>query len=465
MSSRRTSTRTRTVTPGRSVTTLKNFGTKSASTAKGVAPRKNGKAISGKPNKDDVRSATESQDSTSEDDPEDEDEYEESDGDVAIEEEDSETEDMESDDIDEPSSKRGTSKRKVPAKGKANGSSATTAKRQKISAKGKAVVKPVKAGSAGAKDIKTKPKIGDNYPDPAASESEGGEASEENDYSSYSEGDGESDESIELEEGQEIKGRIFSAPKTGHVPPGQISRNTFKFLVNLQDPEKNDREWFKSREPAYRLAEQEWKDFVSILTNRFREVDRELPILPPKDLIHRIYRDVRFSNDKTPYKKHFSMSISRSGRKGIWAGYFVSVQPRGRSLIAGGIWAPGKNELASIRHAIKTDSSELRNIISAPDFTKLFGPASPDGKGKGARCNVFGHDDQLKVAPKGVAKDHPDIDLLKLRSVAVVKNFRDEEVNSPEFMDILLLVASKIVPLVHYLNSAIALPAPAAEAA
>lgn len=63
----------------------------------------------------------------------------------------------------------------------------------------------------------------------------------------------------------------------------------------------------------------------------------------------------------------------------------------------------------------------MRNIISAPDFIKLFGPASPDGKGKGARCNVFGHDDQLKVAPKGVAKDHPDIDLLKLRSIAVVK--------------------------------------------
>lgn len=73
------------------------------------------------------------------------------------------------------------------------------------------------------------------------------------------------------------------------------------------------------------------------------------------------------------------------------------------------------------RHAIKTDSSELRRIISAPDFTKLFGPASPDGNGKGARCNVFGHDDQLKVAPKGVAKDHQDIDLLKLRSIAVVK--------------------------------------------
>jgi hypothetical protein len=77
----------------------------------------------------------------------------------------------------------------------------------------------------------------------------------------------------------------------------------------------------------------------------------------------------------------------------------------------------------SARHAIKTDSSQLRSIISAPDFTKLFGPASADGKGKGARCNVFGHDDQLKVAPKGVAKDHKDIDLLKLRSIAVVKKW------------------------------------------
>ncbi|KAI5450225.1 hypothetical protein NCC49_003242 [Naganishia albida] len=447
MSSRRTSSRTKTVTPGRSVTTLKN-------PAKTV-PRNPGKS-SQVTRADEQDDESEPESELSEEDHDDEDVYRGSEEDEVTQGDTLSEDEMDSDDIDEPTSKRAGSKRK------ANGSNKKSpAKKQKVVKK--ATPKPVKTASATKKNGKSKVKAGDNYPSTGDSDAESEVQDGGDDYSSYSdgEGDGDSDESLELEEGQEIKGRIFSAPKTGHVPPGQISRNTFKFLVNLQDPEKNDREWFKMREPAYRLAEQEWKDFVSILARRFREVDPELPILPPKDLIHRIYRDVRFSNDKTPYKKHFSMSISRSGRKGIWAG----LQPRGRSLIAGGVWGPGKNELASIRHAIKTDSSQIRNIISAPDFTKLFGPASPNGKGKGARCNVFGHDDQLKVAPKGIAKDHKDIDLLKLRSIAVVKNFTDEEVLSPDFMDILLIVASKIQPLAHYLNSVIALPAPTADEA
>ncbi|KAF5331907.1 hypothetical protein D9611_008895 [Ephemerocybe angulata] len=72
-------------------------------------------------------------------------------------------------------------------------------------------------------------------------------------------------------------------------------------------------------EPVYRVAEQEWKVFVEALTDSLMEVDPEIPPLPPKDVIHRIYRDIRFSNDKTPYKRGFSASLSRSGRKGIFA--------------------------------------------------------------------------------------------------------------------------------------------------
>ncbi|KAJ9118052.1 hypothetical protein QFC24_006324 [Naganishia onofrii] len=248
---------------------------------------------------------------------------------------------------------------------------------------------------------------GDNSVDEDEDDDDDEEEPGEEDYSSYSDAEPGSSEDFDLEEGQEIKGRIFAAPKGGH---GQISRNTFKFLVNLQNPERNDREWFKVHEPAYRVAEQ-----ISCMS---------------------------------PAMSYNTECQDSTESFGLLDHGWV-VQPRGRSLIAGGVWAPGKNELASIRQSIKTDPSQLRNIISAPDFTKLFGPASPTGRGKGARCNVFGHDDQLKVAPKGVAKDHADIDLLKLRSIAVVKNFTDAEVTSPEFMDILLLVASKITPLVH----------------
>jgi uncharacterized protein (TIGR02453 family) len=150
---------------------------------------------------------------------------------------------------------------------------------------------------------------------------------------------------------------------------------------------------------------------------------RYLLCLALADQKHRIYRDVRFSSDKTPYKKSFSMSTSRGGRKGIWAGYYLGISPNGHSLLAAGVWQPGKDELATMRQNILHSPEKLRDCISRPQFVDLFGPPNPGPKGK--RQNVFGHDDALKVAPKigGVDKTHKDIDLLKLRSVAVVKKY------------------------------------------
>ncbi|TFK31899.1 hypothetical protein BDQ12DRAFT_739703 [Crucibulum laeve] len=249
-----------------------------------------------------------------------------------------------------------------------------------------------------------------------------------------------------LKEGQEIVGVVVEAPKTGRVPPGQISQNTFDFLAKLKDPKCNDREWFKLQEPVYRFAEKEWKDFVETFTDLLIEVDSQIPHLPPKDAIHRIYRDIRFSNDKTPYKKGLSASFSRSGRKGIFAGF----QPGNESLIAAGSWCPGKNELATIRSNIQRNPRRLREVIAAPKFVEYFGKPKPHPKGE--RQNIFGMDGELKTAPKGVNKDHRDIDLLKCRSFAVVHRFIDSEVLDPDFKDNLASVAKVMQPLVHCLN-------------
>ncbi|KAF9462235.1 hypothetical protein BDZ94DRAFT_1298705 [Collybia nuda] len=253
-------------------------------------------------------------------------------------------------------------------------------------------------------------------------------------------------EELDLKEGQEIVGVVVQAPKTGRVPPGRISQNTFDFLENLRDPKCNDREWFKLHEPVYRLAEQEWKDFIEALTMRLTDVDSQVPPLPPKDVIHRIYRDIRFSNDKTPYKKGLSASFSRSGRKGIFAG----LKPGGESLIAAGSWCPGRNELATIRANIQRNSRRLRNVISSPKFVRFFGEPRP--RKDGGRQNVFGMEDELKVAPKGVDKGHKDIDLLKCRSFAVVHKFTDSEVLDPNFVEIVSDMVGVMRPLVHCLN-------------
>ncbi|KAF8965786.1 hypothetical protein BDZ97DRAFT_1811025 [Flammula alnicola] len=226
----------------------------------------------------------------------------------------------------------------------------------------------------------------------------------------------ESEEEFEadLKEGQEVVGVVVQAPKTGRVPPGQISQNTLNFLNKLKDPACNDRQWCVFHvfhwtfhadlgiEPVYRLAEKEWKHFIEAFTDVLTEVDPQIPHLPPKDVTHRIYRDIRFSNDKTPYKQGFSASFSRSGRKGIFAGA-----------------------------NIQRNSRRLRNVISAPSLSNSLANRTPP---KGEPQNIFGFEDELKVAPKGVMKDDKDIDLLKCRSFAIAS------------------VARIMQPFVHCLN-------------
>ncbi|KAF9241530.1 hypothetical protein BU15DRAFT_44680 [Melanogaster broomeanus] len=289
--------------------------------------------------------------------------------------------------------------------------------------------------------------------------------------------DEEEDSDLELKDGQEVVGKVVQAPKTGWVPEGQISQHTLDFLMYMQDPACNDRIWFKlhgtchasslswplltcNSEPVYRRSEKEFKDFVEAFTTMLTEVDPQIPPLPPKDVIHRIYRDIRFSNDKTPYKTGLSASFSRSGRKGIFAFCVVltyrAVKPGNETRLAAGAWCPAKNELNTIRNQILHSSDRLREIISGPEFVSHFGEPRPHSKGK--RQNVFGAEDELKTAPKGVDKNHKDIDLLKCRSLAVSRTFTDEQVLKPTFIQELENVARILRPFVHCLNDMITLP-------
>ncbi|KAK1224161.1 hypothetical protein PQX77_012966 [Marasmius sp. AFHP31] len=251
-------------------------------------------------------------------------------------------------------------------------------------------------------------------------------------------------EDLDLKEGQEVVGQVVQAPKTGRVSAGQISKNTMDFLSKLADPACNDREWFKLHEPVYRLAEKEWKDFVEKFTDLLIEVDDQIPPLPPRDVIHRIYRDAsclrQRCNRRTDLaEKEFSLIIT-----------YQVVRPGGQSVIAGGSWCPGRNELATIRANLMRNPQPFRDIISAPDFVRYFGEAKPQANGE--RSNIFGGEDELKTAPKGVEKDHKDIDLLRCRSFAVVHKFLDSEVLEADFNEKLAEVATILQPFVHCLN-------------
>jgi len=209
-------------------------------------------------------------------------------------------------------------------------------------------------------------------------------------------------------------------------------------------------------ENIYRRCEKEFKQFIEAFTGMLTEVDPQIPHLPPKDVIRRIYRDVRFSNDKTPYKLEFSASFSRSGRKGPFAFYHVCIKPGNDSLLAAGAWCPAKNELNLIRNHIKHSSDRLREILSEPEFVAHFGAPHPHPQGK--RQSVFGAEGELKTAPKGVDKSHKDIDLLKCRSLAVSQRFTDEQVLAGTFMQELENVVRILRPFVHCLNDMMTLP-------
>ncbi len=191
-----------------------------------------------------------------------------------------------------------------------------------------------------------------------------------------------------------------------------IKKSSLQYLKKLQ--ENNNRDWFSKHKPDFIEAQNNVKD----LYNTIREnLDKHDEI--EKFKLFRIYRDVRFSKDKTPYKAHFSGSFSRLG-KHLRGGYYLRIRPR-ESFLAGGFWEPNKEDLYRIRKEIEVDATEMRDILNAKEFVKHFG-----GTLQGA---------ELKTAPRGFDKEHPDIDLLRKKGYVAIREFSDKEVTSNNFIE------------------------------
>ncbi|KAF8428370.1 hypothetical protein EV426DRAFT_587613 [Tirmania nivea] len=233
-----------------------------------------------------------------------------------------------------------------------------------------------------------------------------------------------------------------------------IHPNTMAFLKELG--EHNNRSWFSENEMLYRKAKQDFDSFIEKLSQKIiEEVDTTVPELPLKDLVFRIYRDIRFSNDQTPYKIYFSAAWSRTGRKGPYAHYYMQIQPYGKSMIGGGIWHADAQPLALLRRAISKRPGLLKQILLTDGIAKGF----LDIKGHVDEQRVVesfiarNSEDALKTAPKGFPKDHPEIALLRLRSFTVGRHLTDDEVSNSGFLNKAVDLLSGIEPLITYLNS------------
>ncbi|WP_293741292.1 DUF2461 domain-containing protein [uncultured Pedobacter sp.] len=193
----------------------------------------------------------------------------------------------------------------------------------------------------------------------------------------------------------------------------QMPLSSFEFLRLLKN--NNERNWFNDHKMAYQKELGYIESFAQQLLDLMNTHD-VIETASGKKSLYRIYRDTRFSNDKTPYKTHWSGSFKRAGKQRR-GGYYFHIEP-GNSFVAGGFFGPSPQDLKLIREQISFDAAPLREILSVESFASFFGAL----KGE-----------QLKTAPKGFDADHQDIDLLRYKQFLLIHQFTDEEVLSTDF--------------------------------
>lgn len=213
----------------------------------------------------------------------------------------------------------------------------------------------------------------------------------------------------------------------------QINKSTFKFLKDLQ--KNNNREWFeKNKETRYKPAHEDMIHFMDSLLAEMKKVDN-IETTSGKKSLYRIYRDVRFAKDKSPYKPFFGGRIKRA-TTWLRGGHYIHIEP-GNSFIAGGFFNPNPEDLKLIRDEIAHDSKPLREILENPDFKATWG--SFEGEA-------------VKTSPRGYDPDHPDIDLIRFKQFHLSSHFTDEEVLSEDFIFEVVKSFLVIRPYFNYMS-------------
>lgn len=218
-----------------------------------------------------------------------------------------------------------------------------------------------------------------------------------------------------------------------------IHPDTLTFIADLK--ENNTREWFQVNKERYDNAQADVIAFagklIEALSKENAGVDADVD---PKKCVMRIYRDIRFSKDKTPYKTN--MAIGRlTKNKTVEIGYYLQIEPGNKSFIAGGYWMPQGEHIKSIRQEIDYNATDLTSIVEAADFKKNFGE--------------FRDQEKLKMLPKGYDADNENIELLKLKSFIAYRDLKDKELIGANAVKLVAQLCAKIHPLNVFLNNAI----------
>jgi uncharacterized protein (TIGR02453 family) len=207
-----------------------------------------------------------------------------------------------------------------------------------------------------------------------------------------------------------------------------IDKSTLKFLKDLE--KNNNRDWFQDHKDQYILAQNNMKDIAGHIQSALNKKDE---IADAR--VFRIYRDVRFSKDKSPYKNNLGIHFTRATahRRG---GYYLHIQPGG-SFAGGGFWAPSPDDLKRIREEFAFDAKPILKIISSTKFFNYFGQLQGE---------------ELKTAPAGFDKNHPDIDLIRKKSFTIMRSFKDKEVLDPGFQQEVVKTFEAMRPYFDYMT-------------
>lgn len=219
-----------------------------------------------------------------------------------------------------------------------------------------------------------------------------------------------------------------------------ISKSTFKFLKDLKN--NNNRDWFNDNKSKYIQAKEEFESFIDALIKNISKFDPSIGHHSGKDCVFRIYRDVRFSKDKSPYKTHLGAHVTSAAKRSeihSRAGYYIHIGP-GESMLAGGAYLPQGPWLKAIRQEIAYHPKDFKKILNSKSFKQYFGEMEGE---------------QLKKAPRDYPADHPEIELLKYKSFLGSHKCKDSEVTSPDFLKHATKVFKALFPFDQFLNRAL----------
>ncbi|MES2480040.1 MAG: DUF2461 domain-containing protein [Bacteroidota bacterium] len=218
-----------------------------------------------------------------------------------------------------------------------------------------------------------------------------------------------------------------------------LQKSTQEFLIELN--ENNHKAWFDENRKKYEAAKQDFELFISEVLVSCTPLIPELEGRKAKDCIFRIFKDVRFSKDKVPYKNNFGAAFGKGDKKAIGGGFYIHFQPGNHNFVGGGIWMPEANSLKAIRQEIDYSFTDFKAIIHKPSFRKMFGDLDQSEK--------------LKKCPKDYTDDNPALEYLKLKSFTVGTALTDKEMMGKDAVSKITTIVKEMKPFIDFLDKAV----------